>query len=376
MFSGILVWAEDGTADPNFYIYLCFGQSNMEGQAVPEAVDTTVDERFQMLAAVDFSNPQRKKDQWYPALPPIVRQWTKIGMADYFGRTMVAALPKKVKVGVIDIAIGGVDIKAFMQEEVEAYLKTAPDWMKGSFKEYNNDPYKRMVDMAKTAQKSGVIKGILIHQGETNNGERAWLQKVKTIYERLLADLELKAEDVPIFAGETVNADVGGICSAHNSVIAQLPDVIPTSHVVPSTGCPCARDNIHFSLDGYRTMGKRYAYEALRVMGLKTKAQPDYAWTEDLKKIYTLSALEPAEDITIRVGEEKVLKVWGTFADGHRENLTDEVELSSKKFTIQNGMVKGTKAGKGTVTATFTDFFGKKHKLSINVSVTDNAPIR
>ena len=26
-------------ADPNFYIYLCFGQSNMEGNATPEQVD-------------------------------------------------------------------------------------------------------------------------------------------------------------------------------------------------------------------------------------------------------------------------------------------------------------------------------------------------
>ena len=25
--------------DPNFYIYLCFGQSNMEGNAQPQSVD-------------------------------------------------------------------------------------------------------------------------------------------------------------------------------------------------------------------------------------------------------------------------------------------------------------------------------------------------
>ena len=41
--------------DPNFYIYLCFGQSNMEGQAEPETVDKVVDERFRMLACVDFN---------------------------------------------------------------------------------------------------------------------------------------------------------------------------------------------------------------------------------------------------------------------------------------------------------------------------------
>jgi hypothetical protein len=39
--------------DPNFYIFLCFGQSNMEGNARFQPQDTTVDNRFQVLEAVD-----------------------------------------------------------------------------------------------------------------------------------------------------------------------------------------------------------------------------------------------------------------------------------------------------------------------------------
>ena len=91
-------------ADPNFWVYLCFGQSNMEGQAQAQAVDKTVDPRFKMMACVDFQNPVRKQGQWYSATPPLVRQWTNVGMADYFGRTMVAALPREVSVGVVDVA--------------------------------------------------------------------------------------------------------------------------------------------------------------------------------------------------------------------------------------------------------------------------------
>lgn len=109
-------------------------------------------------------------------------------------------------------------------------------------------------------------------------------------------------------------------------------------------------------------------------MGLETKAQPDYAWGDDLKKIYTLSNIEPVDDITIRVGGGKVLKVWGTFADGHRENLTNEVEFSSDKITIKDGMVIGSEAGEGTVTATYTDFLGDRHEQTIKVSVVDNGP--
>ena len=108
--------------DPNFYVYLCFGQSNMEGNATPEEQDKTgVDSRFQMLACVDFSSPSRTMGQWYTATPPIVRPGTGLGMADYFGRTMVANLPNNVRVGVVDVAIGGTKIEGFMQEEDNLY---------------------------------------------------------------------------------------------------------------------------------------------------------------------------------------------------------------------------------------------------------------
>jgi hypothetical protein len=366
--------AQDGSPDPNFYIYLCFGQSNMEGQAKPEDVDQNVDERFQVLAALDFSNPKRTMGEWYTATPPIVRQWAGLGMADYFGRTMVAALPSHVKVGVVDVAVGGIAIEGFMPDKIDAYLQTSEQWLRDLVSAYGNNPYQRLVDMGRIAQKAGVIKGILLHQGESNNGQQAWLQSVKQVYESLLADLNLNAEDVPLFAGETVNADVGGTCSLHNTIIAQLPNVIPTAHVVRSNGCPCASDNIHFTAAGYRTMGKRYAYEALKLMGQPTQAQADYSWNEDLKNVYALKQLDPVDDITLRVGGSKVLKVWGTFADGHRENLVNEVQFSSEDFTIQNGMVVGSEAKKGTVTASYTDFIGQTHTLTINVEVAEHGP--
>ena len=363
--------------DPNFHIYLCFGQSNMEGQAPAEAVDKEfVDPRFQTMACVNFSNPQRKMGEWYTAYPPIVRQWTNIGMADYFGRTMVAALPSDIKVGVVDVAVGGIAIEGFLPDksQVDAYLKTTENWLQNTAKEYDSVPYQRLVDMARKAQESGVIKGILLHQGESNNGQQQWLQKVKLIYETLLSDLNLKAEDVPLFAGETVGADVGGTCSLHNTVIAKLPSVIPTAHVISSVGCPCANDNIHFTVSGYRTMGKRYAYEALRQMGTAVQAQADYVWKENQKKIYTLKQLDPVEDITLRVGGSKVLDIWGTFADGHREILTNECTFTSSDFTLDGHTVKATEERQGTVTVNYTDFLGGQHTMVVNVNASATGP--
>ena len=278
---------EDPKDEPQFYVYLCFGQSNMEGNATAEAQDKTVDPRFQMLACVDFSSPKRKMGEWYTATPPLVRQGTGLGMADYFGRTMVANLPENIKVGVIDVALGGTKIEGFISEEVAGYIKNEADWLKNYFKAYNNDPYKRMVDMAKIAQQTGVIKGILLHQGESNNGQSDWPKKVKLIYDRLMNDLNLNPEEVPLFVGETVSQAAGGACWHHNSVIAKVPNVIPNSYVISSADCPQKGDGLHFTAQGYRIMGQRYAKAALKVLGIEAQidepTKPASAYALDKK---------------------------------------------------------------------------------------------
>ena len=354
--------------DPNFYIYLCFGQSNMEGNAAIESVDRGVDSRFKMLAAQSFSSPSRKLGEWYTATPPIVRQGAGLGVADYFGRTMVAALPHDVKVGVVDVAVGGIAIEGFMNDKVEAYLKNAEDWLKNLCAAYGNKPYQRLVDMGKKAQEVGVIKGILLHQGETNNGQSDWPQKVKQIYQSILKDLNLNANDVPLFIGETVNADVGGACSLHNTVIARMPSVIPTAHVIPSNGCPCNTDKLHFTAAGYRTMGKRYAYEALRTMGMEPKVDAEYNMSSNLKRFFTLSKINAIADLSMRVGSSRSISVKGTFTDNHIEDISSDVQVSVPDFlSFEDGKLIAKSEGTGTVTIAYTDFMGTTKSTSFQV---------
>lgn len=258
--------------DKNFHIYLCFGQSNMEGNARIEDCDRVgVDGRFLMMAAVDNAEMNREMGKWYTATPPLCRSNTGLTPVDYFGRTMVENLPSNVRVGVINVAIGGCKIQAFMKDSIENYVKTAPGWMIGMLKAYDDRPYDRLVAMAKLAQKDGVIKGILLHQGESNTGDPQWTSMVKTVYESLLKDLNLKAEDVPLLAGEVVNADRGGVCASMNSIINTLPQVIKTSHVISSSACQNTFDQLHFSAAGYREFGKRYAAEMLELLGSPMK---------------------------------------------------------------------------------------------------------
>jgi Carbohydrate esterase, sialic acid-specific acetylesterase len=253
--------AEQSTApDPDFHVYLAFGQSNMEGFPGIEAEDKTgVDPRFQMLAAVDFADPGRRQGQWYPAIPPLCRSSTGLCPVDYFGRTLAAQLPQRVRVGVVNVAVAGCRIELFDRDGWQAYAATAQPWMRNIIAEYGGNPYQRFVDMGRLAQHSGVIKGILLHQGESNTGDTEWPHKVRKIYRDLLADLKLDAARVPLFAGEVVNADQQGAAASVNEIIAQLPQVVPTAHVVSSKGCEARRDHLHFTPAGYRELGRRYA---------------------------------------------------------------------------------------------------------------------
>jgi hypothetical protein len=270
MFAGLLVLNMNAfSQDKNFHIYLCFGQSNMEGNAKIEAQDTIVDNRFQVLEAVDCPNLNRTKDQWYTAVPPLCRNRTGLTPADYFGRTMVANLPKKIRVGIINVSVGGCKIELFDKDNYQSYVTTAPSWMINMIKEYNGNPYARLVELAKLAQKNGVIKGILIHQGESNTNDTIWPKKVKGVYDNLLKDLNIKPNSVPLIAGELVNADQGGACASMNKIIAKLPQTIPNSYVVSSSGCPSAKDHLHFTAEGYRILGKRYGVKMLSLLGYK-----------------------------------------------------------------------------------------------------------
>ena len=103
-------------ADENFYIFLCFGQSNMEGNARPEAVDlASPGPRMLLMPAVDFpatdQRPARKMGEWCEASAPLCRPNTGLTPADWFGRTLLASLPSNIKIGIIHVAIGGIDIK-------------------------------------------------------------------------------------------------------------------------------------------------------------------------------------------------------------------------------------------------------------------------
>jgi hypothetical protein len=258
--------------DPNFHIYLCFGQSNMESGGRMEEKDRTVDKRFQVLADFDVPNKNWKKGQWYDAVPPLTARGRGISIVDYFGRTMVANLPETIRIGVVKCSVPGTKIELWDKDSFRIYLTNLPaadSWKVTSANRYDGNPYQYLIDLAKTAQKDGVIKGILIHQGESNFQDQDWPKKVKKIYADFMKDLNLKPEDVTLLAGEVVNADQQGEKAAFNEILKKLPETLPNSHVVSSAGLPSNPDRLHFTPEGQREFGKRYGEKMLSVLGYK-----------------------------------------------------------------------------------------------------------
>ena len=249
--------------DPNFHIYLAFGQSNMEGQGTIESQDKTVDPRFQMLSTIDNFNG-RKLGTWNDAIPPLANKHGGLGPTDYFGRTLVKELDPQIKVGVVVVAIAGCSIVAFDSPLDDGYMSTQAGWFKDIVKDYGGDPYKRLVEMAKKAKEDGVIKGIIFHQGETDEGDSDWPNKVKKVYDRLVKDIGLD-ENIPFFAGEV---PYNGSSKGTNTNIRKLPSKSKNFYLVSAEGLnDLDMMRIHFSSQGYRDFGKRYAEKVMEVLG-------------------------------------------------------------------------------------------------------------
>ena len=253
------------TQDKNFWIFLCFGQSNMAGQAPIEKQDITVSDRFLSMATTDGGDG-RVLGTWRKAVPPLCRHDAHLGPADYFGRTLLEVVPENVRIGIVSVAVEGCPITFFDKDKNAPLIaREEQDWMNDILDQYGRDPYKRLLDMAKIAAKDGVIKGILLHQGETDAYDFEWCKTVRKIYCDLQHELLFESTAVPLLVGEVVRREYGGICGHANPTINDIANHYPNTYVVSSEGCMPCEDYLHFSGDGYRLLGRHYALRYLEV---------------------------------------------------------------------------------------------------------------
>jgi len=242
-------------------LFLLIGQSNMEGAPKPAPEDLVENPRVRVLGYDNFGD--RKWNEWDVAAPPLHRAWAGVGPGDGFGKAMAEAWPDAT-IGLVPCAISGVDIDFFLKGVTSTRRKEfqiPPDNAQGS-------AYDMVIERARLAQKVGVIRGILFHQGESDTGNPAWVGKVQRMVGDLRADLGLD-NSVPFVAGELLHS---GCCAAHNPLVQQLPTKIPNAHVVSAAGLNAPADppdpyNAHFDLPSQRELGRRYATSMLQALG-------------------------------------------------------------------------------------------------------------
>lgn len=80
----------------------------MSGNGAIESQDLIVDSRFQVLRGsnCNANGLNYKYGEWESAVPPLNRCDTKLGVSDYFGRTLGDNLPEEIKVGIVVVAVG------------------------------------------------------------------------------------------------------------------------------------------------------------------------------------------------------------------------------------------------------------------------------
>ena len=313
---GLAVSSAFATPDPNFHIYLAFGQSNMEGQGTIESKDKTVDPRFQMFSTIDNFNG-RKLGTWNDAIPPLANKHGGLGPTDYFGRTLVERLDPQIKVGVVVVAVAGCSIVLFDPPVSDSYWSQQAGWFMDIVRDYGGDPYQRLVDMAKKAKEDGVIKGIIFHQGETDEGDSDWPNKVKKVYDRLVKDAGLD-ENIPFFAGEV---PYNGSSKGTNNNIRKLPNKSKNFYLVSAEGLnDLDMLRIHFSSQGYRDFGKRYAEKVIEVLG------------DDLKPVSTESSSSEALSSSSEVSSSSMGSSGSTVGGFAIPNAVHTVSVGKVSF--------------------------------------------
>ena len=263
--------------NPNFHIYIAYGQSNMAGNGdiVPAEDQAEAPKNFIMLASHTANASQRsgktnqsiKTGEWYPAIPPMFHAFENLSPADYFGRAMADSLPG-VTVGIIPVAIGAVSIRAFDKDQYEAYFrgdgKDIMNW--GWPKDYDNNPPGRILELAKKAKEVGVIKGFIFHQGESDGTDANWRKTVYKTYKDVIDALGLDENEVPFVAGELLQ-EGQNCCSSKNGGIAQLKQNFKKFGLASSKGLQGnGKDPYHFGRAGVIELGKRYCSEMLKLI--------------------------------------------------------------------------------------------------------------
>jgi len=217
----------------DLHVYLLIGQSNMAGRAPFDEKEAVAIPKCYLL---------NDTNQWEYAKNPLNRYSTirkglhmqKMNPGYTFAKTMLTN-NINVSIGLVVNAMGGTKIQ---------------QWARGT------QFYDEAVRRTKIAQKTGVLKGVLWHQGESNQTDEQYLEKLQKLVKDLRADLGIA--DLPFVVGQVNDVEL------INTQVAQLPEIVPNTGCASSEGLT-AMDRWHFDAPSMRLLGKRYAEQMIKI---------------------------------------------------------------------------------------------------------------
>jgi hypothetical protein len=228
-------------AKEKFQIFLLAGQSNMAGRGKITAADKVPHPRVLVLS---------KEGVWKPAVAPLHYDKSAAGVG--LGRSFAIALAENnqdITIGLVPAACGGSSISS---------------WVPGGYHgQTKSHPYDDAISRTKTALKSGVLKGILWHQGEGDCGT-----KRSQMHEKQLTELvkrfraEFSNPTLPFIIGQLGqfeskpwNEGRKRVDQAQRNVAKNLPYCA----FVSSNGLTSNKDIVHFNTKSQHEFGHRYA---------------------------------------------------------------------------------------------------------------------
>lgn len=216
-----------------FHVYLLMGQSNMVGR------DTRT-----LAAQVD--NPRvlalRADGQWAIAREPMHTGGTGVGPGIPFAVEMLKDDPT-ITIGLVPCAVGGSPLRR---------------WVKGA------DLYTQAIDRARIASESGIIKGILWHQGESDTSKQQNAETYESRLKQMIQDLrqDLAMPNLPVVVGqlgEFVTGEKYPYADTVRAALKHLPEVVKGVGFADSIGLKDKGDHLHFSAEAEQEFGVRYA---------------------------------------------------------------------------------------------------------------------
>jgi len=231
-----------------FYLFLLAGQSNMAGRGKVEPVDTLPNPKVLTL---------NSSGEWEVAKDPIHfdRSYAGVGPGLTFGKLMAEA-DTSTYVGLIPCAVGGSSINSWLPA-----LDTAK----------TGKNYKVAISRTITATKSGTLKGIIWHQGETDCTEKGvvnYQKKLIDVVNGLRSDLKnprltFIAGELPTFQTQKPDKEkklqFNPYVAPINAVLQNLKSILRDFNYVLATNTDHIGDYLHFNAASARLMGERYA---------------------------------------------------------------------------------------------------------------------